>query len=57
MATSSFDKNFIIEDQKTVESFLKIMRSPGKVIKIDKNLLSPVRQLRGEEKIKRILSR
>jgi hypothetical protein len=57
MATSSFDKDFILKDRKTLESFLEIMRAPGKVVKIDRDLLSPERQLRGEEKLKRILSR
>jgi len=36
MATSSFDKDFILSDKKSVESFVKIISTPVQSIKIDR---------------------
>lgn len=56
MATSSFNKNFILDTKKSVESFERIISTPNKSIKIDRNLVSPEKESRGEQKLKQILS-
>lgn len=57
MATSSFDKDFTLNTKKAVESFERIISTPKKSIKINRNLISPEKERRGEQKLKQILSR
>ena len=57
MATSSFSKNFILDNKKAVDSFTKMIVNPSKSIKIDRNLTSPDKEKQGELKLKQILSR
>jgi len=56
MATSSFNKDFTL-DKRAVKSFERMVSSPARSVKIDRNLTSPARAVRGEEKLKQILSR
>ncbi|SDC65784.1 hypothetical protein SAMN04515654_12340 [Halanaerobium congolense] len=57
MATSSFNKDFTLNTKKAVESFERIISTPKKGIKIDRNLVSAEKERRGEQKLKQILSR
>ncbi|PUU89346.1 hypothetical protein SAMN04515654_1275 [Halanaerobium congolense] len=57
MATSSFNKDFTLNTKKAVESFERIISTPKKGIKIDRNLVSVEKERRGEQKLKQILSR
>ncbi|CCJ34298.1 hypothetical protein [Caloramator australicus] len=57
MATSSFNKNFILDSEKAVESFTRIILEKPQQLKIDRSLTSPERQKEGENKLKRMLSR
>nr|WP_307991487.1 hypothetical protein [uncultured Niameybacter sp.] len=57
MATASFDKDFTLNSKKAVDSFVKIISSNAKSVKIDRNLISPETERRGEQKLKQILSR
>jgi hypothetical protein len=57
MATSSFNKDFTLNTKKAVESFERIISAPNKSIKIDRNLVSPEKERRGEQKLKQMLSR
>ena len=57
MATSSFNKDFTLNSKKAVDSFERIISTPPKSVKIDKNIISPEKERRGELKLKRILSR
>ncbi|QNO13301.1 hypothetical protein HYG86_00160 [Alkalicella caledoniensis] len=57
MATSSFDKKFVLDTKKAVDSFLKIANTPPKSVKIERGLVSREQESRGEKKLKRILSR
>ncbi len=57
MATSSFDRDFLLDTEKAVKSFERIISSPKKSIKIDRNLVSLEKEKRGEQKLKRMLSR
>ena len=57
MATSSFNKDFKLNTKKAVESFEKIISTPKKSIKINRNLISPEKERRGEQKLKQMLSR
>jgi len=57
MATSSFNKDFTLNTKKAVESFERIISTPKKSIKIDRNLVSPEKERRGEQKLKQMLSR
>jgi hypothetical protein len=57
MATSSFNKDFTLDSQKAVKSFEKIVSTPAKSVKIDRSLTSPARAVRGEKKLKQMLSR
>ncbi len=57
MATSSFNKDFTLNTKKAVESFERIISTPKKSVKINKNLVSPEKARRGEQKLKRMLSR
>ncbi|SHJ33425.1 hypothetical protein SAMN02745751_02309 [Dethiosulfatibacter aminovorans DSM 17477] len=57
MATSSFNKDFTLNTKKAVESFERIMSTPKKSIKIDRSLVSPEKERRGEQKLEQMLSR
>ena len=57
MATSSFNKDFTLNTKKAVESFERIISTPKKSVKINRNLVSPEKSRRGEQKLKRMLSR
>jgi len=57
MATSSFNKDFTLNTKKAVESFEKIISTPKKSVKINRNLVSPGKERRGEQKLKQMLSR
>lgn len=57
MATSSFNKDFILNTKKAVDSFERIISTPVKSIKINRDLVSPEKKRRGEHKLKQILSR
>jgi hypothetical protein len=57
MATSSFSKNFTLNSKKAVESFSKMISEPAKSVKINRNIISPDQERRGETKLKQILSR
>lgn len=56
MATTSFNKDFTLDSKKSVNSFLKILDKPTESIKINKKLVSPEKEKRGVEELKRILS-
>ena len=55
MATSSFNKDFILDTKKAVVSFEKIISTPKKNLVIDKNIFTAVKERQGEEKLKQIL--
>ena len=57
MATSSFNKDFILNTKKAVDSFERIISTPVKSIKINRDSVSPEKKRRGEHKLKQILSR
>ncbi len=57
MATSSFEKHFVLDSKKAVDSFEKILKSPTKSVKIDRTLTATSKESAGEQKLKRILSR
>ncbi|WHH60665.1 hypothetical protein [Petroclostridium sp. X23] len=57
MATSSFSKDFTLDSKKAVDSFTKIISTPAKSVKIDRTLISPTSERRGEQKLKQMLSR
>lgn len=57
MATSSFNKDFTLNTKKAVESFERIISTPAKSAKINRDLLSPEKERRGEQKLKQMLSR
>lgn len=57
MATSSFNKDFTLNSKKAVDSFAKILSTPTENVKIDRNLISPEKERRGELKLKQILYR
>lgn len=57
MATSSFDKVFILRDKKEAESFTKMILNPRASVKIDRTLTSPEKKKRGELKLEKMLSR
>lgn len=57
MATSSFNKDFTLKTKKAVESFERIISTSAKSVKINKELLSPEKERRGEQKLKQMLSR
>lgn len=56
MATSSFNKDFTLNTKKAVESFERIVSTPNKSVKINRNLVSPEKERRGEQKLKQMLS-
>ena len=57
MATSSFNKEFTLNTKKAVESFERIVSAPNKSVKINRNLVSPEKERRGERKLMQMLSR
>ncbi len=57
MATSSFSKDFTLDTKKAVESFERIITTSRKSPKINRCLVSPEKERRGEQKLKQILSR
>ncbi len=57
MATSSFNKDFTLNTKKAVESFERIVSTPNKSVKINRNLVSPEKERRGEQKLKQMLYR
>ena len=57
MATSSFSKDFTLDSKKAVDSFTKIISTPAKSVKIDRTLVSPSSERRGEQKLKQMLYR
>lgn len=57
MDTSSFNKDFTLNTKKAVESFVRIISTHTKSMKINRNLLSPEKERRGEQKLKQMLSR
>lgn len=57
MATSSFNKDFTLDSEKAVRSFEKILSTPAKSVKIDRDLTAPAKVVRGEKKLKQMLSR
>lgn len=57
MATSSFNKDFTLNTKKAVESFERIVSTPNKSVKINRNLVSPEKERRGERKLLQMLSR
>ena len=57
MATSSFTRDFTLDSKKAVDSFERIISTPIKSVKIDKSIVSPEKERRGELRLKQILSR
>jgi len=57
MATSSFNKDFKLNSKKAVESFERIISTPTRCVRINRELVSSEKERRGELKLKRILSR
>ena len=57
MAISSFNKDFTLNTKEAVESFERIISTSTKNIKVNKELLSPEKVRRGEQKLKQMLSR
>lgn len=56
MATSSFSKDFTFNTKKAVESFEKIISTNANRISINKALLPKENEIRGEKKIRQMLS-
>ena len=56
MAISSFNKDFTLNTKKDVESFEKIISTPTNSLKINRELVSPEKERRGERKLKQMLS-
>lgn len=57
MATSSFNKDFTLNSKKSVDSFVRVISTPARSVKINRDLVSPEKERRGELKLKQILSR
>ncbi len=57
MATSSFNKRFIINDKKAAHSFAEIISKPQHGKEIDKDLVNYEKEQQGVEKLKQLLSR
>lgn len=57
MATSSFNKNYTLDSKRAVDSFLSIVSAPPKSVEIKRDIVSPENKMRGEERLKQILSR
>ena len=56
MAISSFNKDFTLNTKKAVDSFEKIISTPTNSLKINRELVSPEKERRGERKLKQMLS-
>lgn len=56
VATSSFNKDFTLNTKEAVVSFEKILSTPTKSVKINKELLSPEKEKQAELRIKQMLS-
>ena len=56
MAISSFNKDFTLNTKKAVESFEKIISTPTNSLAINRELVSPEKERRGERKLKQMLS-
>ncbi|WP_165145538.1 hypothetical protein [Marinitoga sp. 38H-ov] len=57
MVTTSFDRDFTLKSKKEVKSFIRIIQTPSKPIKIDRKLVSPKREKEGVEKLRKTLFR
>lgn len=57
MATSSFNKSFTLDSKEAVRSFERIISTPTRSVKIDRDLVSPEKKRRGTQKLKQMLSR
>lgn len=57
MATSSFNKNFVLDNKESIDVLTKMINNPIDSVKIDKKLISTDQVKRGEAKLKKILSR
>lgn len=57
MATSSFSKDFTLDSKTAVDSFIRAMAASSKSVKIDRKLVSPEEERRGEQKLRKMLSR
>lgn len=55
MATSSFNKDFVLDTKKAVESFERIISNPIRGIKNNKELFSVENERRAEQKLKQML--
>lgn len=55
MATSSFNKDFVLDTKKAVESFERIVSNPIRGIKTNKELFSVENERRAEQKLKQML--
>ena len=56
MAISSFNKDFTLNTKKAVESFEIIISTPTNSLEINRELVSPEKERRGERKLKQMLS-
>lgn len=52
MATSSFTKEFTLDSKQSVKSFVKIVSTPTKSVKIDRTLTSQKNLKEGAEKLR-----
>ena len=50
MATSSFDKVFTLDNEKAVDSFIKIISTPAQSVKIDKTRIKKFDMKSGKRK-------
>lgn len=55
MAISSFDKEFILDTEEAVDSFIGAITTPGKSVKIDRNSVTTEQEIQSEEKIKKMI--
>lgn len=55
MSISSFDKMFILDSKKAVESFMMAISYPAESVRIDRGLTSPMRIKQGKNKLKQML--
>lgn len=57
MATSSFDKHFVLDTEDAQRAFLDILNAEHKPFDIDRSLTSPEAMKRGEEELRESLHR
>lgn len=55
MAISSFDKELILDTEEAVDSFIGLITTPTKSVKIDRNRVTTEQEIQAEEKIKKII--